>query len=88
MMGTSGERGETEGGLGERSGSRASLCALGPWAVTSETAGAALRGGGKAGGLDVRPRGALLCGGAAASWGVVSVPASMCPLRDPSRGGG
>ena len=59
MMGAAGVRGETEGGLGERSGSRASLCALGPWAVTSETAGAALRGGGKAGGLDIRPQ--VLC---------------------------
>lgn len=87
-MGTAGVRGETEGGLGERSGSRASLYAPGPWAVTSETAGASLRGGGKAGGLDVGPRGALLCRGAAVSWGVVNIPASVCPLRDPSRGGG
>lgn len=37
--------GKTEVGLGERLGSRASLRAPGPWAATSETADAALRGG-------------------------------------------
>lgn len=82
-----GTRGDRRGAGGEVREQGLSMCPR-PLAVTSETAGASLRGGGKAGGLDVGPRGALLCRGAAVSWGVMNIPASVCPLRDPSRGGG
>ena len=83
-----GYAGRQKWGWGEVREQGLSACAPGPWAVTLETAGAAMRGGGKAGGLDVRPCGALICRGAAVSWGVVNVPASVCSSRDPSRGGG